>query len=150
MNHFTARNTDSQDGRSITRSRPSRTHLITSPRTPACDFRGSPRKYDATPALIFFFPLLVEYARASYFSPRFSFSSSYRVRVIARCISRYAFELSYGGKNMKFRTGRSNFSILLRPPFLSYRPRAVPAVPSASGPRREIVNKMQSTGRRCD
>lgn len=90
------------------RSRFARTHLITRSRPPVCDFRSSPRIRRTRERDLFFPGNAVS-------TP---FSSSYRVRVIARCTSRYASELSpiVRRENMKFRAGRSNFSISPRSP----------------------------------
>lgn len=104
------------------RSRSARTHLIIQSRPPVCDFRDSPR-IRCTRDLF--------YPGNAVSTP---FSSSYHVRVIARCTSRYASELSLivRRENMKFRAGRNNFSIsprspsscaVLRAPDVFFRPR---------------------------
>jgi len=102
-------NTDSQNGRSI---------------TPAA--RSDAFNYiAASPGVRF--SVLTPYTRtggrAFFFGNAVStpFSSSYRVRVIVRCASRYASELSpiVQRENMKFRADRNNFSISLCSPYSS-------------------------------
>lgn len=109
------------------RSRSARTHLITRPRPPVCDFRGSPRIRRIRASVTFFFFFFPGNAVST------PFSSSYRVRVITRCTSRYASELSpiVRRENMKFRAGRSNFSISPRVPSL---PRCCPPCPRCTFP----------------
>lgn len=118
------------------RSRSARTHLITRPRPPVCDFRGSPRIRRTRERDLFFSP------GNAVSTP---FSSSYRVRVIARCTSRFASKLSLivRRENMKFRAGRSNFSIS---PRFSPPPRLLCIVPRAP----DAFYRLRPRSRNCE
>jgi len=138
------------------RPRSARTHLITRPRPPVCDFRGSPRIRRTRERDLFFFP------GNAVSTP---FSSSYRVRVITRCTSRYASELSpiVRRENMKFRAAPQQFFYLSTFPFLpSYcppcprysfsrpRPRSRNCEQNAlNGPER-VARLKTRVGRECD
>lgn len=136
-------NTDSQDGRSITLAVRSDAFNYTAV-SPGVRFSGLTPYTACIREHDLFFP------GNAVSTP---FSSSYRVRVIARCTSRYASELSLivRRENMKFRAGRSNFSISpLAPLNLPLPLCTVPPMHFfAPGPTRGIVNKMHSTGRRA-